>query len=192
MISAYGMKESTWRISLSYSRMVRSFFSMASHLFTTMIMPLPLSCAIPAIFASCSVTPSVASMTMRTTSALSTAVTVRIMLYRSSSSLILFFLRSPAVSMKIYSFPLCTISVSIASRVVPATSETMTRFSPRRRLTIEDLPTFGFPTMAIRGLSSSSSCALPSGKYPDTISSISPSPSLDAADTGTGSPMPRL
>lgn len=52
-----------------------------------------------------------------------------------SSSLILFFFRRPAVSMKIYSFPLCMIVVSIASRVVPAMSDTMTRFEPSSLLT---------------------------------------------------------
>ena len=37
-----------------------------------------------------------------------------------------------------YSFPSCTISVSIASLVVPAILDTITRFSPSRRFTIED------------------------------------------------------
>ena len=165
---------------------------MASHLFTTMIIPFPLSWAIPAILASCSVTPSVASITIKTTSARSTAVTVRMMLYRSSSSLILFFLRSPAVSMKTYSFPLYLISVSMASRVVPATLETITRFLPKSLFTIEDFPTFGFPTMAIRGRSSSSSSLFPSGKCFVTSSNISPIPRREAAEIGIGSPIPRL
>ena len=192
MISAYGIYASVVRISFSYCFMVLSFFSMASHLFTTMITPFPRSCAIPAILASCSVTPSVASITISTTSALSTAVTVRIILNLSSSSLILFFLRSPAVSIKIYSLSSCLIAVSMASLVVPAISDTITRFSPRSLLTIEDFPTFGFPTMAIFGRSSSSVSPAPSGKCETTSSSISPIPSLDAAEIGTGSPIPRL
>ena len=44
---------------------------------------------------------------------------------------------------------------SIASRVVPATSETITRSAPRNRLTSEDLPTFGRPITARRTASSS-------------------------------------
>ena len=40
--------------------------------------------------------------------------------------------------------------VSIASRVVPARSETITRSSPAKRLTSEDLPTFGRPMTARR------------------------------------------
>ena len=40
--------------------------------------------------------------------------------------------------------------MSIASRVVPATSETITRSSPRKRFTSEDLPTFGRPITARR------------------------------------------
>ena len=124
-----------------------------------MIIPLPLSCAIPAIFASCSVTPSSASITRTTTSARSTALTVRMIINFSSSSFILFFLLSPAVSINTYSFPLWITSVSIASRVVPAISDTITLFSPQSLFIIEDLPTLGLPTIATRGLSSSSSAS---------------------------------
>ena len=35
------------------------------------------------------------------------------------------------------------------SRVVPETSDTITRFSLRTALTIDDLPAFGRPTIAI-------------------------------------------
>ena len=129
--------------------MVLSFFSIASHLLTATTIPFPRSCAIPAILASCSVIPSTASITTTTTSALSTAETVRIMLYRSNSSLILFFLRSPAVSIKLYSRSFQSTVVSMASRVVPAISETRTRFSPKSLLIMEDFPTFGLPTIAI-------------------------------------------
>ena len=82
--------------------------------------------------------------------------------------------------------------MSIASLVVPAISETITRLFPISLLIIEDLPTLGLPTMAILGLSSSSSISEPSGKFFTTSSSISPIPSFEAADTGIGSPIPRL
>ena len=154
-------------------------------------MPRPLSCAIPAILASCSVTPSTASITRITTSARSTADTVRKILYRSISSLILFLRRSPAVSIKTYSLSSHVTAVSIASLVVPATSDTITRFSPRSLLMIDDLPAFGLPTTAIRGLSSSS-CSTSCGKRAVTSSNISPIPSLANEETGCGSPIPRL
>ena len=54
---------------------------MASHLLTAIIIPLPRSWAIPAILASCSVTPSVASITRMAISHLSTAATVLIIVY---------------------------------------------------------------------------------------------------------------
>ena len=172
--------------------MVLSFFSIASHLLTAIMIPLPLSCAIPAILASCSVTPSVASITITTISARSTAATVLIILYLSISSFILFLRLRPAVSINTYSFLLYTTGVSIASRVVPAISDTITRLFPISLLIIDDLPTLGLPTIAILGLSSSSPVSVPSGKFLTTSSNMSPIPSLDAADTGIGSPMPRL
>ena len=57
-----------------------------------------------------------------------------------------------------------TTSVSIASRVVPATSLTMTRGSPTIALKSEDLPALGRPTMAT-----------------GTVSAPSPSPSSAAS-----------
>ncbi len=145
----------------------------------------------PAILASCSVTPSVASITSTTTSARSTAETVRSILYLSISSFILFLRLNPAVSINTYSLPSHVTEVSTASLVVPAISDTITLFSPSILLIMEDLPTLGLPTMAIRGLSSSSS-SVPSGKSAVTSSSISPIPSLAIEETGTGSPIPRL
>ena len=62
----------------------------------------------------------------------------------------------PAVSIRISLRPSTSIGVSIASRVVPATSETITRSRPRNALTSEDLPTFGRPMTASRTTSSSS------------------------------------
>ena len=191
-ISAYGMKLSTCRIRSVYFFTVLLSFSIASHLLTAITIPFPLSCAMPAIFASCSVTPSMASMTIITTSARSTAVTARMMLYRSISSLILFLRRRPAVSINTYSFPLYLMSVSIASLVVPAISDTITRSSCASLLIREDFPTFGFPIIAIFGRSSSSMPAASSGKCFTTSSSISPSPSMEEAETGCGSPIPRL
>ena len=75
---------------------------------------------------------------------------------------------------------------------VPAISDTITRSFPIRRLMIEDFPTFGFPTIATLGRSSSSSWPAPSGKYARTLSSISPIPIRSDAEIGTGSPIPRL
>ena len=154
--------------------------------------PLPLSWAIPAILVSCSETPSVASMTITAILHLSMAATVLIMEYLSISSLILDFLLKPAVSINIYSSPLCTTVVSTASLVVPAISDTMSLFSPISLLIREDLPTFGLPTTAILGLSSSSSSVTISLKCFTTSSKSSPMPCFPAADIGIGSPMPRL
>ena len=56
----------------------------------------------------------------------------------------------PAVSTSSSLRPSTSIGVSIASRVVPATSETITRSRPRKALTSEDLPTFGRPITARR------------------------------------------
>src|ERR1041385_4150754 len=50
-------------------------------------------------------------------------------------------------------------TVSIASRVVPATGETITRSSPRMRLSNDDFPTFGRPTIASRSSRSTVSSA---------------------------------
>ena len=80
--------------------------------------------------------------------------------------------------------------MSIASRVVPATSETITRSSPRKRLTSEDLPTFGRPMTASRTVSSSGSSSS-SGRSAHERSSRSPLPRPCVADTAIGSPRPR-
>src|SRR3954453_17048152 len=53
---------------------------------------------------------------------------------------------------------------SIASRVVPATSETITRSEPSRRLTSVDLPTFGRPTSARRARASLSAVRPPADR----------------------------
>ena len=104
----------------------------------------------PAMRASCSVTPSAASMSISATSQRRMAVSDRMTEYRSSdASSILLFLRMPAVSMMMNSSSPSTNRVSMASRVVPAISETITRSSLSIRLTSEDLPTLGRPTTAI-------------------------------------------
>ena len=56
----------------------------------------------------------------------------------------------------------------------------------------DEMVAFGFPMIAIRGRSSSSSFSAFSPKCLTTSSSISPSPSWDAAEIGCGSPSPRL
>ena len=63
----------------------------------------------------------------------------------------------PAVSTRISSRPLNVIGRSMASRVVPATGETITRSEPAKRLSSEDLPTLGRPIRARRMASSASS-----------------------------------
>ena len=57
--------------------------------------------------------------------------------------------------------------VSIASRVVPATRQTITRSQPRNALTSDDLPTFGRPITARRTTSSSSSGSSSPGRELD-------------------------
>ena len=171
------------------SRMVLVSFSIKSHLFTTITIPLPASCATPAIFLSWSVSPSAASIIRRHTSHLSIAATARITLYLSMSSFTFDFLRIPAVSIKIYFFPSFSNGVSMESRVVPAIGETITLFSPSRQLMSEDFPTFGLPITAIFVTSSSSSYAS-SGKLSTISSRTSPKLSMFAAEIGIGSPRP--
>ena len=73
----------------------------------------------------------------------------------------------PAVSTSSSPRPSTSIGVSIASRVVPAMSETITRSRPRNALTSEDLPTFGRPITASRTRSSSASALLVLGQQLD-------------------------
>ena len=81
-------------------------------------------------------------------------------------------------------------TVSIASRVVPGTSETITRSSPSKALSRLDLPTFGRPRMATRIASSPTSCGPLPGSMITTASSRSPVPWPCWAESGTGSPSP--
>ena len=164
-------------------------FAIRSHLFTTTIIPLPASWATPAIFLSCSVIPSAASIIRSATSLLSIAATALITEYLSMSSVTLLFLLIPAVSMSIYLSPSFSNGVSMESLVVPAIGDTITLFSPTSSLMREDLPTLGLPITAILITSSSSSyCSF--GKAFTISSSRSPKFSIFAAEIGIGSPSP--
>ena len=163
-------------------------FSIKSHLFTTTISPLPASCAIPAIFLSCSVTPSFASIIRIQTSQRSIAAIALITLNFSISSFTLFLRLIPAVSIKVNISPFHLNGVSIESLVVPAISETITLFSPTSLFMIDDFPTFGFPITAILVFSSSS--FVPNGKFDTSSSSKSPIPSIFAAEIAKTLPSP--
>ncbi len=97
----------------------------------------------------------------------------------------------PAVSISVTLRSPTLSGVSIASRVVPASSETITRSSPRKRLTSEDLPTFGRPITARRIASVVGLGLAPPGSSSTIRSSRSPVPSPCAAETASGSPRPR-
>ena len=171
--------------------MVLVSLSIRSHLLTTIIDALPASWARPAILVSCSVTPSTASMRIRHTSARSMAEMDRRLEYFSMASSTLDLRRMPAVSMKQYLPNSFSKSESMASRVVPATSETMTRSWPRIWFSRLDLPTLGLPMMATLMRSSSSSSASSSGNCSTQASSRSPVPWPWMAETSMGSPRPR-
>ncbi len=83
--------------------------------------------------------------------------------------------RRPAVSMKRKSTPSMSRVSSMASRVVPAMSETMARSSPRSRFSSVDLPALGAPTIA-----TPTPCfrALPSEKLRHRVSSSAPISSM--------------
>ena len=114
---------------------------------------------VPATWASCAASPSVASRTRTQTSARPMALSARSAEKRSASGPEATFprRRMPAVSTSRTVRPSHSSVVSIASRVVPGTSLTMTRSSPRSALSSDDLPTFGRPTIAMRGTRSVSS-----------------------------------
>ena len=128
-------------------------------------MPLPASWASPAIFSSCSVTPSVASINITQTFALSIAFFAFKTEYSSIFSYILFFLLIPAVSIKVYLPYLLSNSESIASLVVPAISDTISLSSFNILFINDDFPAFGFPIIATLILSSSSLFSISSPKY---------------------------
>ncbi len=156
--------------------MVLPSFSTASHLLTAIMQAFPSSCAMPATFESCSVKPSHASIIITQTLARSTAILALITLYFSIESSTLLFLLMPAVSINTNLPCSFSISVSVASRVVPAMLETITLSSPAIALMSEDLPTLGLPITATLTVSLSSSSFSSSGKYFITSSSKSPVP----------------
>ena len=88
------------------------------------------------------------------------------------------------------SYPILRVRQEMRSIQTLNTDDTL--LTEQDRPIREDFPTFGFPTIAILGLSSSSSVALPCGNCAMTSSSKSPIPSLEAADTGTGSPIAQI
>ena len=87
-----------------------------------------------------------------------------------------------------YCCPLRSISMSMASRVVPEIGETTARSSAASRFSSDDLPTFGRPMMAMRigPLSSSSiSIAESAGTISPMMSNSSSIPSPCSADSGS-------
>ncbi len=81
--------------------------------------------------------------------------------------------------------------MSIASRVVPGTSETIARSSFKSAFSSDDLPTLGWPISASASCGSSSLEGSSGGNFSTIASSKSPVPSPWIAETGTGSPKPR-
>ena len=86
--------------------------------------------------------------------------------------------RMPAVSVTTKRWPPWTTSESMASRVVPATSETTKRSVPSSALTKVDLPTLGRPTMAMR--------MSPVGRCSSVTSSGSSAVSSKGSNSGGG------
>ena len=100
--------------------------------------------------------------------------------------------RKPAVSIKVKDLPSISMSVSIASLVVPGALETISFSCPRRALMKEAFPTFGRPITATRMLSFFSSSAASSGKAETIRSKRSPMFLPARAETPIGSPRPNL
>ena len=82
-------------------------------------------------------------------------------------------------------------TVSIASRVVPGTSDTITRSRPTSAFRSDDLPTFGRPRMATRIASSPTGRSSRPGSRATISSRRSPVPWPCSAEIGIGSPSPR-
>mmetsp|Transcript_19666 Transcript_19666/g.58268 ORF Transcript_19666/g.58268 Transcript_19666/m.58268 type:complete len:275 (-) Transcript_19666:483-1307(-) len=174
-----------------------------SHLFASTTQARPSSATRCASIASWSVRSRVASTTSSTQSASLAALNARPTMRVSVPSWTRALRRTPAVSTKRKTVPSTSSSASTASRVVPATSETMARAGPgpRKRFMRLDLPTFGRPSSAtsMRGASSCASSAAMSllrramalssaGKH---ASSTSATPWPWIAEQATGSPSPR-
>ena len=99
--------------------------------------------------------------------------------------------RSPAVSTSTNVVSPRVSTVSIVSRVVPGTSETITRSSPSSAFRSDDFPTLGRPRIATRIASSPTIPSSRPGSCETTSSSRSPVPWPWRAESGTGSPSPR-
>ena len=103
--------------------------------------------------------------------------------------------RIPAVSTKRIGPSSVSITVSIASRVVPGSSCTTERSLPTSRLNNVDFPTLGRPTIATDNMVGSPDAGVASGSAiggnrSTSASSRSPLPRPCIADTPTGSPSP--
>ena len=99
----------------------------------------------------------------------------------------------PAVSMKRKRPDSVSITLSMASRVVPAISLTIVRVSPAMALNSEDLPALGRPTMATgvsAGPASSSPSSATTPLTSTSRSSSSPLPVPWTAEKSSGSPRP--
>ena len=80
----------------------------------------------------------------------------------------------------------------MASRVVPGSSETMTRSSPRMAFKRLDFPALGRPTMASRMPATSGSVSIwRTGSLSQMASRSSSSPLACSLEVGMGSPKPR-
>ena len=140
-----------------------------------------------------SVIPVRASTSTSATSARSAASSVRSSDQYSIPCRCLRLRRIPAVSTSTNVVSSRRSTVSIASRVVPGTSETMTRSSPTSRFRSEDLPTFGRPRMATRTAASSTSggrSGASSRSRSTTSSRRSPVPCPWRLEIANGSPRP--
>ena len=85
------------------------------------------------------------------------------------------------------------MTLSMASRVVPASSLTMVRVSPAMALNSDDLPALGRPTMATGVSAGAASASRSSSSAPLTSmrrSSSSPLPVPCTAEKSSGSPRP--
>ena len=188
--SAQGRKRKRCRRAPSRRARSSSGLSQRSVLLTAMTMPVEASCARPAMCVSCAVTPWEPSMRRTATSQRASAAVARSTEWRSTPWPRLPGRLMPAVSMRVKAPSGASRSVSMASRVVPATLLTMTRSSPMRAFTSVDLPTLGRPTMATRTRSCSTRGWV-SGRRPTTSSRRRPTFRSWRAETGRGGPKPR-
>ncbi len=162
-----------------------------------MMTPAPALSASPAIVASWSVAPSTESTTSTATSAFSiarramTTATPSTWPARATRP----GRRMPAVS-RILNVRFCHLSTaSTVSRVVPGMSLTIARSSFSNRLSKDDLPTFGRPTIATRvsrSFTGSGASRVPSGNRATISSSRSPTPWPCSAAISTIGSKPRL